>query len=81
MRRLPAGIRRLPPRVRLAAAIEALPETDRLVLTLRLVEGLSALEAAGAMRLRVTEVEKRTASSLMALARELAARVPLRRAA
>lgn len=81
MRRLPTEIHRLPPRVRLAAAIEALPQAERLILTLRLVEGLSSLEAAGTLRLKVREVEKRTASALLALAHELGSRRALRRAA
>ncbi len=80
-RRLPSGVGRLPSRVRLAAAIEALPEVDRLVLALRLLEGLSAQEAAGALRLPAAEIEKRTASAMLQLSREIGVDQPLRRAA
>ena len=79
--RLPARVRQLPARVRLAAAIEALPELDRIVLTLRLLEGLSAIEAAGTMRLTAREVEQRTSSALLALSQELGVRRPARKAA
>jgi DNA-directed RNA polymerase specialized sigma24 family protein len=79
--RLPAGVRRLPSRVRLAAAIEALPDVDRLVLSLRLLEGLSAQETAGALRVSVSEVEKRTASAMLVLSQEIAVDPSLRRAA
>ena len=79
--RLPAGVGRLPVRVRLAAAIEGLPELDRRVLELRLLEGLSALECAGTLRLSVREVERRHAAVLLLLARELASRPAQRRAA
>src|SRR5215471_7068382 len=50
-RRLPTAVRRLPLRVRLAAAIERLPESQRLVLALRLLDGLSTIETAGALKL------------------------------
>ncbi len=80
-RRLPLRVNRLPQRIRLAAAIEALPERDRLVLMLRLLEGLSVLETAGALRITVREVEQRSASSLVALARESGLRALMRRAA
>lgn len=80
-RRLPSGVSRLPVRVRLAAAVEALPERDRLVLVLRLVEGLTALEAAGALKLTVRETEQRYAAALHVLARESGLRGLLRRAA
>ena len=80
-RRLPTGVNRLPERVRLAAAIEALPERDRQVLALRLVEQLSPLEAAGALKLSVRDIEHRYATSLLLLARELGAKPAHRRAA
>jgi len=70
--RVPSGVRRPSARVRFAAALEALPERDRLVLTLRLVEGLSTLEAAGALRMPTSEVEQRMASALRTLSDELA---------
>ena len=79
--RLPSGIRRLPSRIRLAAAIEALPEQLRLVLALRLLDGLSALETAGALRLSASQVEQLTATAMLQLAQELGAREPARRAA
>jgi len=79
--RLPEDVLRLPERVRLAAAIEALPDQDRLVLAMRLLEGLSALEAAGALRCPEREVEQRYQTALLTLARELGARVAARRAA
>ncbi len=80
-RRLPSAVLRLPGRVRLAAALEAMPEPDRLVLSLRLLEGLSAVEAAGALRMSAREVEQRLGLALSSLARELGERSSLRRAA
>ncbi|MEY4070625.1 MAG: hypothetical protein RL721_1239 [Candidatus Eisenbacteria bacterium] len=79
--RLPKQVRELPVRVRLAAAIEALPETDRLVLSLRLLEGLSVAETAAALKLDRREVERRTDASLGLLGRELGVETTLRRAA
>ena len=79
--RLPSRVRQLPTRVRLAAAIEALPETDRLVLSLRLLDGLSMVEAAGALRLSASEIDKRTTAALLALSQELRSRQPLKRVA
>ena len=69
--RLPASVHRLPLRVRLAAAIERLPESHRLVLALRLLDGLSTLEAAGALKLTARDAESRFASALETLAAEL----------
>lgn len=65
--------RALPDRARLAAALDALAETDRLVLSLHLLEGMSALEIAGTLRLRAREVEQRRRAALTAIARELGA--------
>lgn len=79
--RLPVNVRRLPTRVRLAAAIEALPETDRLVLSFRVLEGLSTLETAGALRVTAREVEQRMTAALNLLSNELQPRRTLRRAA
>jgi DNA-directed RNA polymerase specialized sigma24 family protein len=73
--RLPAAVHRLPLRVRLAAAIERLPESHRLVLALRLLDGLSTLEAAGALKLNAHDVEARLASALETLAGELGASI------
>jgi DNA-directed RNA polymerase specialized sigma24 family protein len=71
--------RRLSPRVRVAAAIERLPESHRLALALRLVDRFSTLEAAGALELTAHEVESRFASALESIAGELGA--PARRSA
>jgi DNA-directed RNA polymerase specialized sigma24 family protein len=79
--RLPKKVAQLPLRVRLAAALEALPETDRRVLSLRLLEGLSAVETAGALNLRRADVERRTTMALESLSTELGIRTPMRRAA
>lgn len=79
--RLPARVRQLPERVRMAAAIEALPETDRLVLTLCLLEGLTLLEAAGTLQLTVRETERRMTTAMEALTLEMGVRTTLRRAA
>ncbi len=81
MSRLPRRVRELPPRVRLLAALEALPETDRLVLSLYLLERLSSLEIAGALRLTTREVEQRRVAALTSVARELGGPSSLRRAA
>ena len=77
--RLPDAVRRLPLRVRLAAAIERLPDAQRLVLALRLLDGLSTLEAAGALKLSAREVEARFTAALEVIADELGG--PLRRVA
>jgi len=58
-------------RARAAAALDAMSERDRLVLALRLLEGLSPLESAGALRLPERDVEQRTARSFASLAEEL----------
>lgn len=70
--RLPKAVGRLPLRVRLAAAIERLPETQRLVLALRLLDGLSTIETAGALKLAAREVESRLGTALETLASEMA---------
>ncbi len=81
MSRLPRDVRELPVRVRLMAALDALPETDRLVLSLYLLEGLSPLEIAGALRLTSGVVEQRRVAALTTVARELGGPSSLRRAA
>ena len=73
--------RRASARERLAAAVQALPELERLVLSLRLLEGLSALETAAALRVTAREVERRSGVALRSLAQELAVRAALKRAA
>lgn len=79
--RLPVRVRQLPERVRMAAAIEALPETDRLVLTLCLLEGLSSLEASGALQTSVADIEQRLSAAMESLTLEMSVRSTLRRAA
>ena len=79
--RLPKQVDRLPVRVRLAAAIESLPKAERLVLSIRLLEGLSPLEAAGALKLEVREVEVRMNAAMDVLRQDMGVRAPLRRAA
>lgn len=79
--RLPRAVRTLPPRIRLAAALENLPEIDRLVLSLDLLEGLTVLEIAGALKLHVREIEQRRSAALTAIARELGEPVARRRVA
>ena len=81
--RLPAAVRRLPLRVRLAAAIELLPVSQRLVLALRLLDGLSAVETAGVLRITAREVEARMTLALESVANELGSRATeaLKRAA
>ena len=54
---------------------------ERLVLSLRLLEGLSAPEAAAALHVTAREVEQRTSVALRSLAQELALRAALKRAA
>ncbi len=81
IRRPPSRDRRASARERLAAAVQALPELERLVLSLRLLEGLSALETAAALSITARGVEQRTNVALRSLAQELAARAALRRAA
>ena len=79
--RLPSGVSRLPVRVRIAAALESLPERDRQVLVLRLVEGLSPIETAGALKITVRETEQRFTAAMGQLSRGLGLRSSLRRAA
>lgn len=64
MRRLPAAVTRLPRKVRVAAALEKLGARDRQVLSLILLERLTPLEAAGALRLDVRRVEHVLAYSM-----------------
>jgi DNA-directed RNA polymerase specialized sigma24 family protein len=73
----PRAVRALP-RARVATALAALAETDRLVLALDLLEGLTVLEIAGALKLKVREVEQRRVAALAAVTRALAARAGTR---
>jgi len=68
-------------RKRLAAALDALPELDRVVLSLRLLDGLSVLEVAGALHIPASEVERRTLAASRVLARQLGVRRSHRRVA
>ena len=76
-----SGTGEAPTREHVAVALAALPELDRIVLSLQLLEGLTTLEAAGALRLTTHDVEKRTAAALRLLSRQLGVRPALRRAA
>jgi DNA-directed RNA polymerase specialized sigma24 family protein len=81
-RRLPAGLDRLPTRVRLAAALEALEPRERHVLALRLVERMSPLETAGTLKMSVRQVDETLADVLARVADETGlSRSALRRAA
>ena len=66
-----AAVRRLPTRVLAAAAIEKLPERSRLVLSLRLLEGLTPLETAGALRTTVSVIEREYVDALRTIAASL----------
>jgi RNA polymerase sigma factor (sigma-70 family) len=68
-------------RRRLATALDALPELDRVVLSLRLLDGLSVIEVAGALHVPVSEVERRTLAASRVLARQLGVRRSQRRVA
>jgi len=83
-RRLPAAVRRLPARVRVAAAIEKLDPRTQHVLALRLAEGLSALEASGALQIPASRIERILLEALDRIAAEAMPARPrrtLRRAA
>ncbi len=54
---------------RVLEAIDELPERERLALTLLLVERLTVLEAAGAMRTTMREVGELYATALQRIAR------------
>ncbi len=79
--RAPSAVGEAPTREQVAAALAALPELERVVLSLQLLEGLTTLEAAGALRLTTREVERRASMALRLLSRELGLRSALRRAA
>lgn len=57
MKRTVPSVEKLPARVRVSAAIEKLADRERQVLALLLLERLTPLEAAGALRLTVRQVE------------------------
>jgi len=77
MRRLPTAVDALPEQVRVAAAIERLETRERHVLELVLLERLTTLETAGALRLHVRDVERLLATALERIAAE-AGRAPAR---
>ncbi len=70
MSRLPAAVNALPEQVRVAAAIEKLETRERHVLELVLLERLTTLETAGALRLTVREVERLLTTALECVAAE-----------
>ncbi|HEV2104233.1 MAG TPA: sigma factor-like helix-turn-helix DNA-binding protein, partial [Candidatus Eisenbacteria bacterium] len=80
--RLPASVRRLPLRLRVAAELEALPADARTVLALRLLERLTPLETAGALGCSLAEANRRYADALRLVSARLtdAARPVVRRA-
>jgi DNA-directed RNA polymerase specialized sigma24 family protein len=67
MRRLPAAVNRLPLHVRLSAEIEALEPAERQVLSLCLLDELTPLEAAGALKRPVREIERTLVETLARL--------------
>ncbi len=83
MGRLPAAVSRLPEPVRVDAALEAMEPSERLVLTLLLVERLTPIEAAGVLRTSVRQVEQALDALLARVAAETGVRPRrgLRRAA
>ena len=84
MRRLPTAVQKLPLHVRVSAAIEKLEDRERDVLAMLLLERLSPLEAAGALRLTVREVESSFERAIASLSFESGERIQspsLRRAA
>lgn len=82
MRRLPNEIDRLPADLRIAAEIEALDPQVRQVLTLRLLEKLSPVETAGALRMTVRQVERTLNAALDRISSHVAqGRRTMRRAA
>lgn len=80
MRRAPAGVDRLPENVRVDAALEALDPRDRHVLALLLMERLTPLEVAGALRMTVRQVEQAFELALGRVAAEAVAARPRRAA-
>ena len=73
MRRLPTEVAELPIHLRATAELEALEPRERDVLALCLLEKLSPIEAAGALRMTVGELNRVLSSTLDRLAAALAA--------
>lgn len=71
MRRLPPEVRALPERVKAAAALESLTPRERAVLAMLLLEGLSPLEAAGALGTTSRQVERLYAAALYSFSRQV----------
>jgi DNA-directed RNA polymerase specialized sigma24 family protein len=83
MKRSIPSVEKLPARIRVSAAIEKLADRERQVLSLLLLERLTPLEAAGALRMTVRQVEASFALAVETLGEESAVRRvwnPLRRA-
>lgn len=83
MKRPVPSVDQLPARVRVSAAIEKLADRERQVLALLLLERLTPLEAAGALRLSVRQVEASFALAVESIREDAASRRawnPLRRA-
>lgn len=83
MKRSIPSVAKLPVRVRVSAAIEKLADRERQVLALLLLERLTPLEAAGALRLTTRQVEASFSLAVEMLREESAAGPswnPLRRA-
>ncbi|MCC6652601.1 MAG: hypothetical protein IT348_15725 [Candidatus Eisenbacteria bacterium] len=83
MKRSVPSVEKLPMRIRVTAAIEKLADRERQVLSLLLLERLTPIEAAGALRLTVRQVEASFSLAVESLREETSARRswnPLRRA-
>ncbi len=72
MKRNVPSVDKLPARVRVSAAIEKLADRERQVLALLLLERLTPLEAAGALRLTVRQVEASFALAVESIREESA---------
>lgn len=71
IRRLPAAVNALPESIRASAALETLSPRERSVLALMLLEGLSPLEAAGALGTTSGQVERLYTTALESVSREM----------
>jgi DNA-directed RNA polymerase specialized sigma24 family protein len=83
MKRSVPSVEKLPMRIRVTAAIEKLADRERQVLSLLLLERLTPIEAAGALRMTVRQVEASFSLAVESLREETSARRswnPLRRA-
>ena len=78
---LPPTVAKLPLRVRMQAAIEKLETLERHVLSLMVVDGLTALETAGALGVSKRQVETLYQAAITTIAAETGARKSQRRAA